>query len=134
MEKSIPVETVTGYILYNDALHLEKIVSTGVDWHFTAKLNGFNVTKNPTKKDWFDCEFTFQNVNNFFYFDIGCEPDVVFTENPSDPASFHIIENSNYIAAKLDYYQGNAEGYHHYRLKTTEFIFHIIAKDYELKI
>jgi len=126
MEKAIPVETCLGYLLYRDAVHLSAIKSNGVDWFLSGKINGYNVTKNPTGLEWIPFELAFSFVQNIFTVENTNELNYTASENKADPACFHIINNSTRIKPNPNGIIDPSQ-LKHYRLKTVDGVMHIVA-------
>lgn len=123
-----PIETSLGILKGRDCIYLDKVYKKDRSYLFEGEINGRLLNNSVDRYIKYKLEF--KNVISMFT----CELDSYYAINTNGVYSFEIIENSKYlktIAANDDL---DIKSLKHYRLKTYDDVFDIIAKDYALEI
>lgn len=127
-----PIKTKLGYLEGRDCIYLDKIIGNSYDVKFIGEIFERN------SKVFIPYELTFDSVISLF----SCELDTYYNleykrlldKKESNISSFMVIENSEYLnklPLREDY---DKKEYIHYRLKTYDVVFDIIARSYEIII
>lgn len=132
MEKIIDIEDrALGILNGRDCIYIDKVTFDDLDLlTFEGEINGWLASKIREKK-WIPYTLTFHRIIAHFV----CELDTYENLNGTDYlrySDFTVIENSDMlekIPIRSDY---NKSEYKHFRVFTYDYVFDILAMDYEL--
>lgn len=123
-----PIETSLGILKGRDCIYLDKVYKKDRSYLFEGEINGRLL--NNGKDGFIKYKLEFINVISMFT----CELDSYDAVNINSVYSFEIIENSKYLKTIAANDELDIKSLKHYRLKTYDDVFDIIAKDYALEI
>ena len=123
-----PIETSLGILKGRDCIYLDKVYKKDRSYLFEGEINGRLL--NNGKDSFIKYKLEFKNVISMFT----CELDSYDAINTNSVYSFEIIEDSKYLKKLSADKKFDSKAFKHFRFKTYDDIFDIIAKDYALEI
>ena len=123
-----PIETSLGILKGRDCIYLDKVYKKDRLYLFEGEINGRLL--NNGKDGFIKYKLEFKNVVSMFT----CELNSYDAINTNGVYSFEIIENSKYLKTIAANDELDIKLLKHYRLKTYDDVFDIIAKDYVFEI
>ena len=123
-----PIETSLGILKGRDCIYLDKVYKKDRSYLFEGEINGRLLNKG--KDGFIKYKLEFKNVISMFT----CELDSYDAINTNGVYSFEIIENSKYLRTIAANDELDIKSLKHYRLKTYDDVFDIIAEDYVFEI
>ena len=123
-----PIETSLGILKGRDCIYLDKVYKKDRSYLFEGEINGRLL--NNGKDGFIKYKLEFKNVISMFT----CELDSYDAVNINSVYSFEIIENSKYLKTIVANDELDIKSLKHYRLKTYDDVFDIIAEDYVFEI
>lgn len=123
-----PIETSLGILKGRDCIFLDNLIKKENSFIFEGEINGRLLDNG--KDAYIKYEFEFKKVVSMFT----CELDTYDAMNTNSVYSFEIIENSKYLKNIAANDELDIKSLKHYRLKTYDDVFDIIAEAYVLKI
>lgn len=123
-----PIETSLGILKGRDCIYLDKVYKKDRSYLFEGEINGRLL--NNGKDGFIKYKLEFKNVISMFT----CELDSYDAINTNSVYSFEIIEDSNYLKTIAANDELDIKSLKHYRLKTYDDVYDIIAEDYVFEI
>ena len=123
-----PIETSLGILKCRDCIYIDKVYKKDRSYLFEGEINGRLL--NNGKDSFIKYKLEFKNVISMFT----CELDSYDAINTNSVYSFEIIEDSKYLKIIAANDELDIKSLKHYRLKTYDDVFDIIAEDYSLEI
>lgn len=123
-----PIETSLGILKGRDCIYLDKVYKNARSYIFEGEINGRLL--NNGKDGFIKYKLEFKNVVSMF----ACGMDTYDIINVNDVYSFQMIENSKYLKTIASNDELDIKSLKHYRLKTYDDVFDVIAEDYLLEI
>ena len=123
-----PIETSLGILKGRDCIYLDKVYKKDRSYLFEGEINGRLLNNSVDRYIKYKLEF--KNVISMF----ACELDSYDAINTNSVYSFEIIENSKYLKTIAANDELDIKSLKHYRLKTYDEVFEIIAEDYVFEI
>lgn len=123
-----PIETSLGILKGRDCIYLDKVYKKDRSYLFEGEINGRLLNNSVDRYIKYKLEF--KNVISMFT----CELDSYDAINTNGVYSFEIIVNSKYLKTIAANDELDIKSLKHYRLKTYDDVFDIIAEDYALEI
>lgn len=123
-----PIETSLGILKGRDCIYLDKVYKNDRSYLFEGEINGRLL--NNGKDSFIKYKLEFKNVVSMFT----CELDSYDAINTNSVYSFEIVEDSKYLKIIAANDELDIKSLKHYRLKTFDDVFDIIAEDYVLEI
>ena len=123
-----PIETSLGILKGRDCIYLDKVYKKDRSYLFEGEINGRLLNNSVDRYIKYKLEF--KNVISMFT----CELDSYDAVNINSVYSFEIIENSKYLKTIAANDELDIKSLKHYRLKTYDDVFDIIAEDYVFEI
>lgn len=130
--KAVAINTHIGYLEGRDCIYLKKVIQDEFDdLIFECKLNG-HLVSSLKNDEWLNCVLTFKSV---IYYQ-SCEIDTYFNQMDflNTKSSFDEIKDSQLLKDTPIRQDVNKDRHHHYVVHTYDFIFDILAKEYELTV
>lgn len=122
------IETSLGILKGRDCIYLDKVYKKDRSYLFEGEIN--DRLLNNGKDGFIKYKLEFKNVISMFT----CELDSYDAINTNGVYSFEIIENSKYLKTIAVNDELDIKSLKHYRLKTYNDVFDIIAEDYVFEI
>ena len=123
-----PIETSLGILKGRDCIYLDKVYKKDRSYLFEGEINGRLL--NNGKDGFIKYKLEFKNVISMFT----CELDSYDAINTNSVYSFEIVEDSKYLKIIAANDELDIKSLKHYRLKTYDEVFEIIAEDYVFEI
>ena len=123
-----PIETSLGILKGRDCIYLDKVYKKDRSYLFEGEINGRLL--NNGKDSFIKYKLEFKNVISMFT----CELDSYNAINTNNVYIFEIVEDSKYLKIIAANDELDIKSLKHYRLKTYDDVFDIIAEDYALEI
>ena len=123
-----PIETSLGILKGRDCIYLDNVYKNARSYIFEGEINCRLL--NNGKDGFIKYKLEFKNVVSIFT----CELNTYDAINTNSIYSFEVIENSKYLKTIAANDKANIKSLKHYRLRTYDDVFDIIAEDYILDI
>ena len=123
-----PIETSLGILKGRDCIYLDKVYKKDRSYLFEGEINGRLL--NNGKDGFIKYKLEFKDVISMFT----CELDSYDAINTNSVYSFEIVEDSKYLKIIVANDELDIKSLKHYRLKTYDEVFDIIAEDYVFEI
>jgi len=131
MEKIIPIkDALLGTLLGRDCIYLDAFSQDEfANLTFKGEINS-SLSENPQEGKWVPYTLKFSGAAAYYV----CDIDTYYNmERCAEENSFSIVEKSKWLS-RLTLQDCDKANYRHYRLFTYDFVYNIIAKDYEMKL
>lgn len=123
-----PIETSLGILKGRDCIYLDKVYKNARSYIFEGEINGRLL--NNGKEGFIKYKLEFKNVVSIFT----CELNTYDAINANSVYGFEIVEDSKYLKIIAANDELDIKSLKHYRLKTYDDVFDIIAEEYVLEI
>ncbi|WP_195599396.1 hypothetical protein [Longibaculum muris] len=133
METLTAIQTELGILQGRDCVYLNTLIQDDFG-HLTLSgdINGHLIYNNTNEKDWISYQLVFQQVLAYF----SCELDTYeMIENNADYQSSFVMVNASRWIEKLPIRKDiDCSLYKHYRFYTYDFVYDILAVDFQMTI